>query len=249
MKGTRQSAIGGHWRVAEVPESNVLETNKNAGGAGSRSASRIPRGSAGACGGGWGRSRAALEAGGKVARPPHQDPGCAPGNRPRAPPPRGPGRARTRRGLQVPGSPEAGAGRSLAQFPGIRRAGKRRGGRSGRRATSSLGAGRGRRRGRRGPEPCVPGRGLAGLAAGGSGSGLRGLTAPAARSRLRRRTAGSAQEPRRAGRRTTQRADPRGGRAPGAARPLPRGRPSAPALGARSAAAAWALMAARRGSA
>ena len=78
-----------------------------------------------------------------------------------APRPRGPGRTRVpgvlrassprsrrgadavRRGLQVPGSLGAGAGRSLAQFPGIRRAGKRRGGRSGggRRAASGERAG------------------------------------------------------------------------------------------------------------
>lgn len=152
--------------------------------------------------------------------------------RARAPPHRCPGGEPTRRGLQVPGSPEAGAGRSLAQFPGIRRAGKRRGGRSGRRAGSAREAGRGRRRGRRGPESCVPGRGPAGLAALGAGSAA--CTAPAARSRLGgRRTAGSAQGPQRAEQRSTQRADPHRARAPGAARPLPGGRPSAPELGAR----------------
>lgn len=47
-----------------------------------------------------------------------------------------------RDGLQVPASPEAApGGRGLAQFPGIRRAGKRRGGRSGGWRAASAGGG------------------------------------------------------------------------------------------------------------
>lgn len=109
-------------------------------GAGNRGAARGPQRR---LGGSW----AAPEVGGlKGPAPSSPGPSCAPDLGGLTPSPCGPRGAPTRRGLQVPGSPEAGAGRSLAQFPGIRRAGKRRRGRSGcgssgRRAASALAGG------------------------------------------------------------------------------------------------------------
>lgn len=106
-------------------------------------------------------------------------------------------------------------------------------------------AGRGRRRGRRGPEPCVPGRGPAGRAALGAGCASR--TVPAARSRLGGRRAAA----RRGGLGALGGAARSARTLAAAGRPERRGTARGPALGpgARSAAAAWALMAARRGSA
>lgn len=228
----------GPRRAAEAPPARQLETNKNAGGVahrlpGAEAPGRAP-GSAGTRGESRGRAR------GRESESPAPRPGARPRVGPGAscaPPPRGPGGAPTQRGLQVPGSPEAGAGRGLAQFPGIWRAGKRRGGRSGggRRARGRAGRGRGRGRGRRGPEPCVPGRGLAGQAAGGARSGLRGLhgacgSVPARRAAHSRLGAGGPGAPGGAGR--SARTYAAAGE-PRAARPLPPGRPSAPALGAR----------------
>lgn len=105
-----------------------------------------------------------------------------------------------------------------------------------RRAASERAGGRGAGGGGAdvGLSPACQGGGWPGRRRAALGEGSAACTAPAARSRLGgRRTAGSARGPRRAGRRSTQRADPRGGRASRAARPLPGGRPSAPALGAR----------------
>lgn len=143
--------------------------------------------------------------------------------------------APTRRGLQVPGSPDTGAGRSLAQFPGIRRAGKRRLRTQWMRQQRPEGGERAGGRGGGGADvgwsaACQgggwPGRRLAAL-----GAGFAAGTALAARSRLgERRTEGLA---RGSGWRSTRRADPRRRAALPSAGPLPGGRPSAAALGAR----------------
>lgn len=227
-------------------QASHLETTKPRP-AGSRSASRVPRGGAGAGGEGWGRGRSAPEAGGRERPAPSVPrPWLRAWQRSRAPPRCCPGGEPPRRGLQVPGSPEAGAGRSLAQFPGIRRAGKRRGGRSGRRAVSAREGGA---RAEAGPTWAGVLRAREGAGrAGGTGSGLSGLhgacgSVPARRAAHGRLSAGA--PARRAAQHAARGPTPRPGARSGAT--TARG----PALGpgARSAAAAWALMAARRGSA
>lgn len=180
-EGSQQSAIGGHRRVAETPRASHLETNKNAGGRaraarpGSGGAARGPGERAGA--------GAAPEAGRRESPAPSAPrPRRAPGAEPARPPTlrsrRDAGAAR--RGLQVPGSPAAGAGRGLAQFPGIRRAGKRRGGRSGRRAASARAGGARAEAG-----PTWAGALRAGEGAGRAGGGRRRERAPRLARRLR----------------------------------------------------------------
>lgn len=116
-------------------------------------------------------------AGGKAQLPQPRGPAARPAPSPRAPPPPTPrsrrdaGAARTTSPRKPRGRRGAGPGaipRDPARWEAPRRTQRPEGGE--RRAG---GAGRGR--GRRGPEPCVPWRGPAGLAAGGAGNGLRGL--------------------------------------------------------------------------
>lgn len=156
----------------------------------------------------------------------------------RAPPPRGPGRGGPRRGAdyksqeaQRRARAEPGAiPRDPARREAPRRTQRRRpegGERAGGRGAGGGGADVGR-------SPACRGGGRPGRRRAALGAGSAACAAPAARSRLGwRRTAGAARGPRRAGQRSTQSADPRRGRAPRAARPLPGGRPLAPALGAR----------------
>ena len=140
--GERTKCGRGTRRVANAPAAGRLEAKTRAGWrTASRGQQQDSAGASGAPGPGAGRVMVP-----RVGEPRSSAPGpqlrACPERRARPSPRSRRSADAARRGLQVPGSPEAGAGRSLAQFPGIRRAGKRRGGRSsggGRRASARAG--------------------------------------------------------------------------------------------------------------
>lgn len=223
--GSASKVGGGARRVAEPPRSQTLGNKTRAR---SRAASQVPRLGESGAGRGQQRGRAgptAQESEGPLV--PRLVPRPA-ARVPRSPQARTPTRAdyKSQEAQRQRGAGPGAIPRDPARWEALRTTQRRRpegGERAG-----------GRGRGRRGPEPCVPGRGPAGQAAGGARSRRRGLHGAGGSVPARRAAhggLGSGTPARQAAQHAARGPTPRPGAR--AARPLPGGRPSAPALGAR----------------